>query len=371
VSAVRCTVCGAATAARSDAVKHTCEFCGATFLLQATHAAAGAAEQRLRARIDAIQPELDQLDAEAIRLAGAGDLAGAHRHAYESVRRVAVLYEETGYNRLLGCDTPETVDRNVGQLFAMHLQRLGIPDIGPSPATKPAVTPGYDQMVAALQAQDFDAAMAGYTTMCRAQIDADPRWADRDRHERDQVVSSSIHAFAFGLPWATPDDYARHGIELPCLTRRADGTTAVTCTRCGVEVVLAQLAESVQCTHCAATFRIRLTGIDVYHARGHTDVTPEQVEDQRIAEAMARGDLGARMTYARKLIAGQAPPDSDRDRELGFVYTLQVGAPLSEEQQVTIAGQLGLGPPRTCRQCSAAIALAPSSSKCPMCSGNP
>ncbi len=363
---IKCAVCGASTAVRVDAVNQRCEFCGAAFIYQATRAAYAEGEQRLRQRIAAIQPELDAIDAEAMRRASLGDIAGAHQIAYESIRRVAVLREETGYNRLAGLDTPALVERNLRFLFGMQLQRLGIPE----PASPPAPTaakPGYDQMARALQAQDFDGAIAGYTAMCTAQLDADPHWAERDPHERDQMLVSSVRSFALALPWASDGDYARHRIELPQLERRPDGTAAVTCTRCGAEVVLAHLAESVQCAYCSATFRVRLTGIDVYHASGHTDVTQDQVDDQQLAQAMARGDLGARVAFARKTVAGQAPAGSDRERELTFVYAMQIGVPLAAKQQADIATELGLGTPRTCKSCSSAIALAPSSIKCPMC----
>lgn len=218
-TAVTCAACGAATGIRVDAVNQRCDFCGAVFIHMPTRAAVAAGEQRLRERTEAIQGELDQLDAQAVERATRGDLGGAHECVSEHVRWLGVLYEESGYNRLCGLDTGERVAQNLRSLFRMQCLRLGIPVLAVPThnAGHNANVRAHEQMQTAIWDLDFDNAIAAYTAMCTAQVEADPRVRELPPYERKQLVTSSVRSFALGLPWATDDDFARHGIELPQL----------------------------------------------------------------------------------------------------------------------------------------------------------
>jgi hypothetical protein len=347
VIAVRCTVCGGATRVKVDAVNQRCEFCGAEFLYQATHAASADVERAVRDRIEAIQPALDALDADALHRAAAGDHDGARQVVADHVRRVGAIYQDVGYYRLMGLETPEAIEQNLRFAFQLHLTRLGIAAPAPAPAPAPtAAVPGYARMVAALGVMDLDGALAGYTDMCRHQLDHDPRWASRGPDERAQMLASSIRTFALGLPWASPDALARHGIDLARVTRAADGTAAVTCIQCGAAVVLAHLVESVQCPYCSATFRVRLEGDDIHRARGHAMLSLEE-----------------RVTAGR----AKVPPGAARGPELTYVHAFAAGGLLSGEEATKLAAMLGLGRPTTCDACAADIALARGSRRCPLC----
>jgi len=358
---VRCTVCGGSTSVRADAVRQRCEFCGAEFIWQATNAAAGEIERHVAAALAQIQPQLDALDHAAKT---ARSLDEAKHHVAQHVRQIAAIYQHYGYYRLMGIETAEEMERNVGFMFSLHLERLGITRtvvLGAPPDTH------YTRMTAALARFDFDGALGGYAGMLAEQLQSDPRFRDKDPAELRQIHATSVRTFALGLPWGTDADLARNNIDPARPVARADGSHAVGCVQCGAEVVLAQQAESVTCPYCNATFRIRLEGLAMYHARGHTDVTAHDVAQQNLAYGVAKGDHTARIEMARGMIKGQAPEGSPRDRELTFAYTMQVGSPLSATDQAAIATKLGLGAPITCKKCKAAIALAPGTKTCTMC----
>ncbi len=362
-TAVRCTVCGGATGVRADAVRHRCEFCGSEFVWAATHQAAGEAERRVRAALAQIESELDALDAAARQHAAAGDVDGAYRLVADHVHRVGEIYRQTGYYAVMGVDTAEAIETTQRAAYQVHLQRLGLVATPAAPTDGPAA-----RMAAGCAQQNFELALAGYTAMIDEQLAGDPRWRGRDPAELAQVRASSIRTFALGLPFATAADLARHGIELAQPVTLPDGTHVVRCVQCGADVALAQLAETVTCAHCRATFRIRLEGVAVYHARGYTDVTEHDVARQQQATGVAAGDLSARVELARGITAGMTARDATHRSEYTFVYALELGAPLGGTEQAAIAALLGLAAPTTCRACSRTIALGVGTTVCPMCS---
>jgi predicted RNA-binding Zn-ribbon protein involved in translation (DUF1610 family) len=197
-----------------------------------------------------------------------------------------------------------------------------------------------------------------------------------DAIERNQQAAYHVHLQRLGLATSAPSAPVRAssttaadvGIELAPVIQ-PDGTHVVRCVKCGADIALAHLAETVICTHCRATVRVRLEGLAVYHARGYTDVTEDDVARQRLAVAVAANQLPARVEMARGITAGMTARDETHRTEYTFVYALELGTPLGAADQAAIAAQLGLGPPTTCRACERTIALGAETTVCPMCLG--
>jgi hypothetical protein len=184
--------------------------------------------------------------------------------------------------------------------------------------------------------------------MSKHELAADPKWQTRSLDEKKAAIDSFVRSFALALPWATEEDFARHGIELVRPRSREDSDFEVTCATCGATIVLPHLSELVQCTYCTASFRVRLEGLDAL-----------------------RSDPNALMLEGRARVQSMFPDltaGSDRERALVFAHALKLGAPPPADVQAKLAAELGLGAPRTCPSCRAAIALAPKSPlECPIC----
>lgn len=376
-STLICKSCGGNTEVAANATQHECKFCGAAIIVQATLEARGEAERAARQRLGQIEEELEGLHMRAKLIAAQGDTAQAEQLLRQKVEREGQIYQETGYYRILGLDTAESVAKHHDWQVSFERDQLRGPDGIPLGQKNAGNGPGaaQDSPLArfndAMVRQDLDALLTSYPEVCRQKMATSPEWQDRPDADLRDAIAHAIEDMVRNLSWASPEELAQRGYRVALAEAQPDGSQALTCGGCNVQLTLSPQQERISCEHCGTLTLVRLSGLQKYHAMGYTDVTQEQADNQQDAELWSvKGDLGALIRMSRRMIdAEEVTPGAPKEQELTFTYAMMTGGEvLSAEQHAAVSQQLGLEPPLRCSTCEQEIALSlEGSGRCPLC----